>query len=133
MATGTIFDIKRFAVHDGPGIRTTAFFKGCPLSCPWCHNPEGQRSAPEIFFRPSRCIGCGTCIHTCPQRALSLADGAITLDRERCDACGECAAQQDPESYRDLIVRVAGYSDYFCDLNAALQDEIIARTEHEAF
>ncbi len=90
MIAGRVFDIKRFAVHDGPGIRTTAFFKGCPLSCPWCHNPEGQQFAPEIFLRPSRCIGCGACIHICPQSALSLPNGRVALDRERCDACGEC-------------------------------------------
>ena len=91
MNTALIFDIKRFAVHDGPGIRTTVFFKGCPLSCPWCHNPEGQKPTPEIFLRASRCIGCADCLAACPTGALSLASGTIELDRGGCDACGKCA------------------------------------------
>jgi len=85
-----IFDIKRFAVHDGPGIRTTVFFKGCPLACPWCHNPEGKKFTPEMFVRPARCIGCGSCLPACPHGALSLPTGVIALDRERCDSCGRC-------------------------------------------
>ncbi len=91
MTTAVIFDIKRFAVHDGPGIRTTVFLKGCPLACPWCHNPEGQKFAPELFLRPARCIGCGKCLPACPQGALTLASGTIALDRGSCDACGTCA------------------------------------------
>ncbi len=91
MNTALIFDIKRFAVHDGPGIRTTVFFKGCPLSCPWCHNPEGQKPTPEIFLRASRCIGCADCLAACPTGALSLTSGTIELDRGGCDACGKCA------------------------------------------
>ncbi len=91
MTTALIFDIKRFAVHDGPGIRTTVFFKGCPLSCPWCHNPEGQKFAPEVLLRESRCIECGNCLPDCPQDAITFASGVIELDRSKCDACGKCA------------------------------------------
>jgi len=87
---GTVFDVKRFAIHDGPGIRTTAFLKGCPLSCTWCHNPESQRSEPELLFRGSRCIGCGTCVATCPEDAIRVERGKAITDRERCAACGAC-------------------------------------------
>ena len=91
-AKGMIFDIKRFAVHDGPGIRTTVFFKGCPLRCRWCHNPEGISPAPELMVFASRCLkGCRDCIAACPRRALSKARGAIVLARSRCDGCGACA------------------------------------------
>ena len=90
MKEGRIFNIEKYAIHDGPGIRTTIFFKGCPLRCWWCHNPEGQDFEPELVYREGRCIGCGECIKTCSRRALSLADQRVSLDRERCNACGEC-------------------------------------------
>lgn len=87
---GSIFDISRFALHDGPGLRTTVFLKGCPLSCLSCHNPEGQRVGPEILFRPDRCTACGDCVVACPNAAITLKDGSIDLDRERCDLTGAC-------------------------------------------
>ena len=87
---GTLTDVQRFSVHDGPGIRTTVFLKGCPLSCPWCHNPETQRAAPEIVLDGTRCIGCGECRAACPIGAIQ--DGRPPrLDRERCRGCGVCA------------------------------------------
>lgn len=87
-----IFDVKRFAVHDGPGIRTTVFFKGCPLRCAWCHNPEGIAAEPEIMVFSSRCImGCRDCLSACPRGALDKRRGVIRLDRGRCDGCGACA------------------------------------------
>ncbi len=89
--TGMVFDIKRFAVHDGPGIRTTVFLKGCPLDCVWCHNPESKSSAPQISFVAERCIGCGLCVETCPHGARSLDRGRMVYDRSRCVACGACA------------------------------------------
>lgn len=87
---GVIFDIKRFAVHDGPGIRTTVFFKGCPLHCLWCHNPEGIAKSFELMARSSRCSRCYTCIAACPLGALSKNSGPVAVDREKCDICGEC-------------------------------------------
>lgn len=90
MLTGTIFDIKRYALHDGPGIRTTVFFKGCPLACWWCHNPESQARYAELLFRASRCTRCGACVEVCPQEGIRVAE-PFTMDRERCTRCGRCA------------------------------------------
>ncbi len=86
-----IFDIHRFALDDGPGIRTTVFFKGCPLACIWCHNPEGIRSGPELYHQAQHCIGCADCVGACPQGAVTL-NGCIQINRRRCNACGRCAA-----------------------------------------
>jgi pyruvate formate lyase activating enzyme len=90
MESDFVFDIKRFALHDGPGLRTTVFLKGCPLSCLGCHNPEGQRVGPELLFRPDRCTSCGDCIPVCPSQAISLTEGAITVDWKRCELTGAC-------------------------------------------
>ena len=88
---GTIFDIMKFAIHDGPGIRTTVFLKGCPLKCLWCHNPESQKREKEISFIPEKCIGCGWCFEHCPQHAHIMQDGKHVLLRDRCERCGVCA------------------------------------------
>lgn len=88
---GTIFDVKRFAVHDGPGIRTTLFLKGCPLHCLWCHNPESISRQSQLVFTPMKCIGCLNCIKVCPQGAHQLIDGEHVIVRELCLACGTCA------------------------------------------
>jgi pyruvate formate lyase activating enzyme len=92
MSEGLIFDIKRYSINDGPGIRTTVFLKGCPLHCCWCHNPEGQSFAPEVMLRASRCLkGCFECLAVCPEGALSKNGAIPVLDRIRCTACGQCA------------------------------------------
>ncbi len=90
MPTGMIFDIKRYAIHDGPGIRTAVFFKGCPLDCWWCHNPEGKSAQPQLIFRKNRCIADKTCIDACPSGAITWDNGSIT-DWENCNSCGKCA------------------------------------------
>jgi pyruvate formate lyase activating enzyme len=81
--TGIVFNIQRYSIHDGPGIRTTVFLKGCPLSCSWCHNPESQSFSPEIMLFSKRCIGCGKCAEVCKHEAL--------LERDKCVTCGSCA------------------------------------------
>ena len=87
---GMVFDIQKFSIHDGPGIRTTVFLKGCPLKCLWCHNPESQQSGQEISFIPEKCIGCGWCFESCPQKAHVMEDGKHVLRRELCIRCGKC-------------------------------------------
>ncbi|MCX6554163.1 MAG: glycyl-radical enzyme activating protein [Candidatus Aminicenantes bacterium] len=90
---GIIFDIKKFAIHDGPGIRSTVFFKGCPLRCRWCHNPEGISPAAEVMVFSRRCLSdCRSCIKACPRKALSRYAAKIVLQRERCDHCGLCVS-----------------------------------------
>jgi pyruvate formate lyase activating enzyme len=90
LVTGIIFDVKKFSIHDGPGIRTTVFFKGCPLSCWWCHNPEGQAQEPELWLWESRCIRCGACLEVCPQGAISWDGHVASTDGEKCTLCGAC-------------------------------------------
>ncbi len=90
-ATGVIFDIQRFSVHDGPGIRTLVFFKGCPLGCLWCSNPESQRFEPELLFDPTKCVACGGCAEVCPHGAVWITAERREYDRGRCAACGKCA------------------------------------------
>ncbi|MDL2255500.1 glycyl-radical enzyme activating protein [Parabacteroides sp. OttesenSCG-928-G06] len=85
-----VFDIKRYAINDGPGIRVTVFFKGCPLSCVWCHNPEGISSRKEKLYTPKKCLGCGNCVAHCPQKALSLTRKGIRSDDQRCALCATC-------------------------------------------
>jgi len=87
---GLIFDIQRFSVHDGPGIRTTVFLKGCTLRCFWCQNPEGLNLKPEIMFYPEKCIGCGNCIINCPRGAHIFKNGMHMYLREKCVGCGSC-------------------------------------------
>ena len=88
---GCVFDIKKYAIHDGPGIRTTVFFKGCPLQCRWCHNPESWKAAPEASFRKGRCVRCGRCETTCQNDAITFSDGYPAADTDKCVLCGACA------------------------------------------
>ncbi len=92
-AKGILFDVKRFAVHDGPGIRTTVFLKGCPLKCVWCHNPEGISRDPQIAFYLEKCTLCGMCAGACPRGAHRVQEGSHVFDRALCALCGACAEQ----------------------------------------
>ncbi len=87
-----IFDIKRYAINDGPGIRLAIYFKGCPLRCRWCHNPESISPQRQKLFSAAKCIGCGECVRVCPRQALTMTDAGIVTDNSRCDLCGACAA-----------------------------------------
>ena len=86
-----IINIQKFSVHDGDGIRTTVFFKGCSLNCWWCHNPESQRFSAELLYNPERCVSCQRCIEICPQHGIQLGEnGLMTTNRSKCTACGTC-------------------------------------------
>ncbi len=85
-----ITDIQRFSVHDGPGIRTLIFFKGCPLKCIWCQNPETLSASPQLFYSQSECIHCGLCIEACPHQAIQKTADGVVFERSRCRACGLC-------------------------------------------
>ena len=85
-----IFNIQKFSVHDGPGIRTTIFFKGCPLKCAWCHNPESQKREMEILYDKSKCTMCGTCVKECKNGAISIIDNKLTTNMDKCTFNGDC-------------------------------------------
>lgn len=88
--TATVVHIQRFSTEDGPGIRTTVFFKGCPMRCPWCHNPETMRFEPELVWNLGRCLGDAGCVERCPEKALSAKGQGIGIDRSSCRACRTC-------------------------------------------
>ena len=88
-----IFDIKRYAINDGPGIRTTLFMKGCPLRCVWCHNPESWTPRPQILYKKSKCIGCQSCVEVCQQQALVLTSDGIRPTDKACVLCGRCTQE----------------------------------------
>jgi pyruvate formate lyase activating enzyme len=90
--TGSIFHIQRFSLHDGPGIRTTVFFKGCPLRCQWCHNPESIAREQQLLLRSERCVACGDCAARCPHGAAQTVKGTISTERQLCLVCGTCVS-----------------------------------------
>ncbi len=104
--TGLVFNIMRCAIHDGPGIRTTVFFKGCPLTCLWCHNPEHRLDLPAILWDAGRCIGCGTCVASCPTGACRRKEGEIGIDPSCCRRCGRCAEVCPTEALERLSRRI---------------------------
>ncbi len=87
---GVIFDIKKYAIHDGPGIRTTVFLKGCGLDCAWCHNPESQAFERDPLYRDGRCAACGACVDVCEEAALTLVENTVLFERTACVLCGTC-------------------------------------------
>ena len=97
-----ITNIQKYSVHDGDGIRTTVFFKGCPLKCVWCHNPETQRFERELQYDKEKCTGCGACAGVCPNHAITMTDGKPVLDRSLCTLCGKCEVYC-PEGIREII------------------------------
>jgi pyruvate formate lyase activating enzyme len=114
-AKGRVFNLQRFSIHDGPGVRTTVFLKGCPLRCLWCHNPEGMSSLPEIVHREARCIGCGECARACSLDALSIRDGVVSLDHSKCSNCGSCG-QVCPTAAMEMAGRERLASEVLADI-----------------
>ena len=90
MNTANIFNIQKFSVHDGPGIRTTVFLKGCPLRCLWCHNPESQTINRQMLHDRDKCVLCGTCVKICPENAIKIENNILTTDPDKCSYCGKC-------------------------------------------
>lgn len=99
---GTVLRIERFAIHDGPGIRTTVFLKGCPLRCTWCHSPESQALPPEFMPLPDRCVRCGACTAACPTHAVRPAADATVVAPDECTLCGQCVSAC-PSGARELV------------------------------
>jgi pyruvate formate lyase activating enzyme len=126
---GIVFDIKRYATDDGPGIRTTIFFKGCPLRCWWCHNPEGQVAKPELMYKNRRCINCGECAGSCPTKAINYTANKVHINRELCTLCGECAQNCPSEaltvtgkeiSVKDLVKEVEKDALFYAESNGGI-------------
>lgn len=120
----TILEIQRMSTEDGPGLRTTVFFKGCSLRCAWCHNPESISARPQIHWVGSRCIGCKTCLEVCPESALDFTPQSNTIDRRKCTGCGTCA-----EACPSTALELLGQSWTLDDLYAeALKDKTYFNT-----
>lgn len=90
MSKGIVFNIQKFSIHDGPGIRTTVFFKGCPLKCQWCSNPESQLKQIQILYDKTKCAGCQTCVHTCPLHAITFSNQQVNINFNQCVSCLQC-------------------------------------------
>ena len=102
MRKGIIFNIQGYSIHDGPGIRTDVFLKGCFLHCIWCQNPESQSLLPELFYFEEKCTGCGRCAGICPQSAIQINKAKSNTDRHKCKGCGQCV-QVCPNGARSLM------------------------------
>lgn len=122
MSTSLIFDIKKYAINDGPGIRMTVFFKGCNLSCEWCHNPESMSPKVQKMYTASKCIGAAKCIDNCPNEALELTENGVVTNYDMCNLCGKCAEVCPTKAFemlgqhisiKDLIKQIENESIFF--------------------
>lgn len=109
----------KYSIHDGPGIRTAVFFKGCPLNCLWCHNPESQKYDQELFYWPDRCIGCGQCLASCVNDAIRLAEDQLIFYRTQCQACGDCCKVCHAGA-RDLAAKTMSVSQVMAEIEKDL-------------
>jgi pyruvate formate lyase activating enzyme len=109
---GVIFNIQTYSIHDGPGIRTTVFIKGCPLKCVWCQNPESQTVTPQLFFNSETCVGCGKCLQVCPEGAIRLDEGKSWTNRDICRGAGKCA-EVCPNEARNIVGRYVTAGEVF--------------------
>ncbi len=110
LVQGTVFNIQKYSIHDGPGIRTTVFLKGCPFNCRWCHNPESMSPKPEIVFSSSKCILCGDCYDGCINEAIINNKESFVRDKEKCILCGKCS-EDCPAEAIEMIGRIVSVSD----------------------
>ncbi len=115
MQSGLILHLQRLSTEDGPGLRTTVFFKGCPLRCQWCHNPESLSPKPQVQWLEQRCIGCNTCLGVCPNGSLTRTEQGIAIERERCTGCGACA-RECPANAMELLGVRANAAELFDEL-----------------
>lgn len=116
-ALGTVFNVQGYSIHDGPGIRTTVFLQGCPLTCSWCQNPEAMLKRPQLFFDGDKCKGCGRCVEVCPEGAIHLIDGKSRTDRQLCIGHGACVVVC-PSEARSMIGRQATAQEIFREVEA---------------
>ena len=119
-ATGMVLNVTRFSVHDGPGIRTTVFFKGCPLDCWWCHNPESQSFRPQPMYLEERCLHCGDCLALCPEHAIEDVDGAMRSRPDLCLRCGVCV-----EACQAAAREIAGRRMGLAELMAEIEKDVV--------
>ena len=118
-----IFDIEKFAVHDGPGIRTVVFMKGCPLHCLWCHNPESQSFEKEMLFYSGKCTNCGNCAAVCPKSCHAVSEAGHVFERSKCIGCGRCA-EKCPEDALKLCGREMSVSEVMAEV---MKDQVFYR------
>jgi pyruvate formate lyase activating enzyme len=115
MITGRVLNLQRLSTEDGPGIRTTVFFKGCPLHCAWCHNPESISMQLQTQWIAVRCIGCKTCVETCPNSCLTMTADGLVADREHCESCGKCI-EACPSGAREMMGRTVNIEETLAEL-----------------
>ena len=119
MSKGLIFNIQKFSLHDGPGIRTTVFLKGCPLRCKWCSNPESQSKKIQVLYHKDKCCGCKNCVQTCPQNAISFSNNMVLIDSTKCIGCLTCVSN----CPNHALINEGEYKDIKEVLEICLQDK----------